>query len=817
MTCKAKTYGAEGSHPPEVISQDATHRFVTDEQITQWTEGTAGQGQFMFLVFKRSATVPATPVGGSFNIPIPDGGLWTNSPLPGIDPVFISTRFFTSDGKDPQQAVWSPPVLFVQHGTIGSTGPQGEKGDPGIQGVPGNDGLNGADGVNGTNGTSIVWLGEAASHPIGAVNGNTYKNTTDKKSYVFWDNAWYQMTIDGVDGQEGISIVWKGGAATPPENPEVNWVYKNINDNIIYIYDGISWEVMVLDGDDGIDGADGENGLSVSIVYHDDPADGAPPAAPTTIDGVTGGWHTTPTSACNWMSQKVDQGTTNAWGAAIRIGALDGTNGISIVWKGDLVTPPANPEINWVYRDTNNKIIYIYNGTAWELMTLDGNDGVDGADGADGLSVYISYHDSDPAGLPPAPPTNAAGTDNGWHTNATAEVGWMSQKIDDGNGIGWGLAIPIRGANGASGPRGSNVFTIEEADSSALYIVPATVSAWVSTLTDTEAQNVARDIIGVPPGSGFASDGYLRPNDKITLTDNSAQLSGTRVYLGEETNDYTTVQAVHFGGLVTEVVDGNLLINGTVSVDALGADVVSGGKILGTLLEVTNAQIIGQIRSDAKGATGLPMWEINKNGSLILRATNGQTILSSGGVLSKDFISGLGNLSTLDGFTLANIETYFENAAIGEALIGNAAVGTLKIQENAVTVPVGAYTAGNIELGTSWVTIQQATINALGQPVSIDYASAYYISWSSSTGYATGELYCRLVYSTGTEIIPEYLVERQSGPLTATLRGTVSFSTMIFPAGSVTVYLQLRLNTTSYLTAYKNAFHRYLGLIGMKR
>lgn len=164
----------------------------------------------------------------------------------------------------------------------------------------------------------------------------------------------------------------------------------------------------------------------------------------------------------------------------------------------------------------------------------------------------------------------------------------------------------------------------------------------------------------------------------------------------------------------------------------------------------------------------------------------------------------------------ANIGNYMSSAAIVEAYIKDAQVSTLKIQENAVTVPVGAYTAGNIALGESWVTIQQATINALGQPVSIYYASAYNITWAS-TGTVTGELYCRLVYSTGTKIIPEYMVERQSGSPGVTLRGTFSFSTMIFPAGSVTVYLQIRLNTTSGLTQYNNAFCRYLGLIGMKR
>ena len=41
----------------------------------------------------------------------------------------------------------------------------------------------------------------------------------------------------------------------------------------------------------------------------------------------------------------------------------DGADGLDIVWKGDLSTPPINPLKNWVYRDTDNGRVYIYNGT----------------------------------------------------------------------------------------------------------------------------------------------------------------------------------------------------------------------------------------------------------------------------------------------------------------------------------------------------------------------------------------------------------------------------------------------------------------------
>lgn len=837
MTCKAKTYGAEGSHPPEVISQDSEHRFVTDAQIEQWTNGTAGQGQYMAIMFRRSATVPDTPEGGSFSFPIPNGGQWTNTILPGIDPVFISTRFFTSDGKAPQQAVWSPPVLFVQHGSIGQTGPKGDQGTPGIQGPPGNDGINGADGVNGNDGVSIVWLGEASSHPIGAVNGNSYYNTTDKKTYIFQDDAWYQMTVDGVDGQEGISIVWQGGLTAPPANPETNWVYKNTIDGIIYIYKNAAWEIMVLDGNDGVNGADGADGLSVSIVYHDDPADGTPPTPPTAIDGISGGWYSAPTSSSNWMSQKVDQGTTNAWGIAIKIRGVDGTNGVdgadgldganglSIVWKGDLANPPANPEINWCYRDTDNKRVYIYNGTAWELMTLDGNDGAAGANGADGLSVYITYHDADPTGIAPVPPTNVAGTDGGWHTDATSEVGWMSQKVDDGTGTGWGLAIPIRGVNGASGPRGSNTFTLDESDAGSYYITPAVAASWAGTLTNENAQAVARDIIGVPSGNGFSPDGYIRPNDKITVSDVSHQVVGTRIYLGIVTDDPTTILASHFRPLVTEVIDGSLLIKGTISADALGADIVSAGRIKSDLLLVTNAEISGQIRSDVETLTKDPMWELNKDGALIIRANDGSTILQSGGTIDKAFIDGLGDFAAINKITSANISTCMDAAVIAEAYLGTAAVGTLKIGENAVTVPVSVFTASSLTVptGTRWATVQSVSINSDGQPISCVFSNTarFYVGDGAyQQGYTI-----RLRLKLNENIVIDSYIATSQLPYTKWTGGSEgSYSFIDSAASLVTPYFFTPSSGSQTLTLEVNGnysgmslFNRHVFALGVKR
>lgn len=175
-----------------------------------------------------------------------------------------------------------------------------------------------------------MWQGSFVSHPANPQNGWAYRNTTDGKSYVYQDGVWYQMTIDGVDGANGkdgtngLSIVWKGDLSTPPANPEINWVYRDIDNGKVYIYTGTAWALMVADGNDGASGADGSDGLSVFITYHDGESQ---PEVPTE-DGTLNGWHTNATDSVVWMSQKVaESASSGSWGNPIKIKGDKGEDG----------------------------------------------------------------------------------------------------------------------------------------------------------------------------------------------------------------------------------------------------------------------------------------------------------------------------------------------------------------------------------------------------------------------------------------------------------------------------------------------------------
>lgn len=81
----------------------------------------------------------------------------------------------------------------------------------------------------------------------------------------------------------------------------------------------------------------------------------------------------------------------------------------------------------------------------------DGKDGKDGTNGTNGLSVWITYHDGTAT---PATPTGN-GTLNGWHTDLTAAVVWMSQKVAASATAGaWGAPIRLLGEKGEQGIQG---------------------------------------------------------------------------------------------------------------------------------------------------------------------------------------------------------------------------------------------------------------------------------------------------------------------------------------------------------------------------
>lgn len=425
-----------------------------------------------------------------------------------------------------------------------------------LKGEPGKDGQDGTNGTDGKDGTSLIFMGEFSSAPANPQNGYWYRNTTDKKCYVYQDGAWYVMTEDGKNGLDGEGSISAdlddemqsvacslggtvvsglpvtttfsmfygttelsldslsvgsitGVTATADRSTgivKVTAITAAVAD-VIRIpitgrvtYKGAQYERTlhlsinkVKPGENGEDGTDGKNaviyslqpstniikrdangnsdvskiscrvmktdgtstvvsslpvGYSMDYIIDSGNATSYTPDSEISVSGITNKIQFrlyNETSGVVLIDRETIAVVSDGKKGLDGINGEDGKDGLSITWKGDLSSAPSNPEKNWAYRNTSNGIVYIYNGSAWELMVADGQDGTDGTDGTDGLSVFVTYHDSEDE---PSRPTGS-GTSGGWHTNATKDVVWISQKVASSASSGtWGDPIRFKGLPG---------------------------------------------------------------------------------------------------------------------------------------------------------------------------------------------------------------------------------------------------------------------------------------------------------------------------------------------------------------------------------
>ena len=131
-----------------------------------------------------------------------------------------------------------------------------------------------------------------------------------------------------------------------------------------------------------------------------------------------------------------------------------------------------------------------------------------GPPGPAGASVFITYHDGTAT---PAAPTGD-GTKNGWHTNLTDAVVWLSQKVAASASSGtWGTPVRIVGADGKPGTKGDDGVSVTHTD------VEYYLSTSETELSGGTWQSTAPDI----------TDGhYLWGRTKITYSNGQTAYTG---------------------------------------------------------------------------------------------------------------------------------------------------------------------------------------------------------------------------------------------------------------------------------------------------
>lgn len=104
-------------------------------------EGMDGLSVAELIIYRRSATAPATPTGGSFNFTTqtltPPSG-WTSAIPAGTDPVYTSRSVASIRGTTgtATPGTWSAPQISMRNGDKGDKGDKGDTGNPGRSAIP---------------------------------------------------------------------------------------------------------------------------------------------------------------------------------------------------------------------------------------------------------------------------------------------------------------------------------------------------------------------------------------------------------------------------------------------------------------------------------------------------------------------------------------------------------------------------------------------------------------------------------------------------------------------------------------------------------
>lgn len=429
-------------------------------------DGLSPNTAYKSTVFKRSNTAPTTPTGGSYANPVPAG--WSDGVPSGEEKLWASTRIFSSDGLDPQQASWTTPRQMtdtadfdVEFSSVDN--PSAPSGHPN---------------------TNSQWTNTASKATI-------WMATAVKNNGVW--GAWQISRIKGEKGEDGTSIKIKGTVSsvsdlpTPPADPSDCYI---VGQNL-YVWDGDSWvNAGQFKGDKGENGADGLDGVNayVHIKYAkslttNDWSDnnGETPdkyigiycdSLPT--DSLT--W-----SKYSWSKWKGDDGfgyeyiykrttsnsapstptTTSQSDDYVPSGWTDNPSGVNATYKYEWLCYRKKVDGVW------GKFIGSAANTAvaalWAKFGTDGADGSDGSDGADAPYYEIRYAKNGSTTTAPSL-TKTALNPSGWSTTqpsvSTGYYLWMTiaKKSADGSTLieQWSTPIRITPYDGTDGKDGKS-------------------------------------------------------------------------------------------------------------------------------------------------------------------------------------------------------------------------------------------------------------------------------------------------------------------------------------------------------------------------
>ena len=153
-----------------------------------------------------------------------------------------------------------------------------------------------------------------------------------------------------------------------------------------------------------------------------------------------------------------------------------------------------------------------------------------------------------------------------------------------------------------------------------------------------------------------------------------------------------------------------------------------------------NVSIRGSAQSQGYGPATAG-WQLNSNGTFTLRSSGGDVVMTNEGV-PIDAVVGAGSLAELD--------------EIDDGVyIGNAIIDTLHLAGQAVTIPSGAYTSGEKNVGSSNTIAQSVTYTSTGAPTAVFFSVVVH---SKDTHILNTISYVTIQILRGSTVVYDYQV-----------------------------------------------------------
>lgn len=360
----------------------------------------------------------------------------------------------------------------------------------------------------------------SSGSPLIALNGQVYIGA---------------RTIQEVADNAAVPVINHiGSFATAPSitGLKKNTTYKNTTNGNTYIIEeeGAPWVLWLEKGAKGDAGDPGFAGDSVDIVFR---RSASQPATPAASAGVPAGWYSDVASVPAgadpiWSSvgTKASGAATYTWQTPIKIQGSDGASGLSIV------------ELTIFKRTTASETP---TGGTYNFATKT-------------LTPPSGWSIAVPSGTNPVYTSRATVSSSNPSATSVAVSGWTASVVSFQNGA--------NGTNGTNGSNGSDGARGSLTGYGANYGISS--SSWNAS----QAQAVIYNMVYGSSMTSYASTGHLRIGDTVTLS-NGSTFAETRYWGGSSWLSPGVV------------IDGNLLVNGTVSANYLNVGTTSGGVSVG--------------------------------------------------------------------------------------------------------------------------------------------------------------------------------------------------------------------------------------------